>query len=88
MGNVIMMIRVMPAGVDVNLDELAEKVRQSAPENTEIRDIGIKPIAFGLKALMVATVTPDEGNIGEEFASKLQSIEGVESVTIESVELL
>jgi len=88
MGNVIMMIKVMPADIDVDLDELAGKIRHSVPENIEIRDIGIKPIAFGLKALMVAAVMPDEGNIGEEFVSKLQSIGGVESVEIESVELL
>ncbi len=88
MANVVMKIKVMPTGVDVDLDAVAEKVREVAPEKVEIRDVGIQPIAFGLKALIVAAVMPDEGNIGDEFVEKIRGIEGVESAEVESVELL
>ena len=88
MGNVVMKLKVMPSDIDVNLDEIANKIKALDLENVEVRDIGIKPIAFGLKALIVAAVMPDEGNIGEEFAEKIQQIDGVESVEVESVELL
>ncbi|AEA47959.1 elongation factor 1-beta [Archaeoglobus veneficus] len=88
MGNVVMKLKVMPTGVDVDLEAIKEKIQAAAPENVEIRDVGIQPIAFGLKALVVAAVMPDEGNVGDEFAEKIQQIEGVESVEIESVELL
>ena len=88
MANVVMKVKVMPADVDVDLDKIGEKVREVAPEKVEIRDIGVQPIAFGLKALIVAAVMPDEGNIGEEFVERIKEIEGVESAEIESVELL
>ncbi len=48
----------------------------------------MQPIAFGLKALIVAAVMPDEGNIGDEFVEKIRGIDGVESAEVESVELL
>ncbi len=83
-----MKVKIMPTGVDVDLDRIGEKVRELAPEKVEIRDIGVQPIAFGLKALIVAAVMPDEGNIGEEFVDRIKEIEGVESAEIESVELL
>ncbi len=88
MANVVMKVKIMPTGVDVDLDRIGEKVRELAPEKVEIRDIGVQPIAFGLKALIVAAVMPDEGNIGEEFVDRIKEIEGVESAEIESVELL
>ncbi len=83
-----MKVKIMPSDVDVDLDRIGEKVRELAPEKVEIRDIGVQPIAFGLKALIVAAVMPDEGNIGEEFVDRIKEIEGVESAEIESVELL
>ncbi|RLI87808.1 MAG: elongation factor 1-beta [Archaeoglobales archaeon] len=88
MGNVVMRLKVMPSDIDVNLDEIADKIKALDLKNVEIRDIGIKPIAFGLKALVIAAVMPDEGSIGDELAEKIQQIDGVESVEIESVELL
>ncbi len=83
-----MKVKIMPSDVDIDLDRIGEKVRELAPEKVEIRDIGVQPIAFGLKALIVAAVMPDEGNIGEEFVDRIKEIEGVESAEIESVELL
>ncbi len=88
MANVVMKIRVMPTGVDVDLEAIQEKIREVVPENVEIRDIGLQPIAFGLKAIVIAAVAPDEGNISEEFVEKIKGIEGVESAEVESVELL
>jgi len=88
LANVIMKIRVMPTGVDVDLDKIKERIKEVVPENVEIRDMGVQPIAFGLKAIVVAAVAPDEGNIGEKFAEKIREIEGVESAEVESVELL
>jgi len=88
MGNVVMRLKVMPSDIDVNLDEIADKIKALDLKNVEIRDIGIEPIAFGLKALVIAAVMPDEGSIGDELAEKIQQIDGVESVEIESVELL
>ncbi len=88
MANVVMKLKVMPNDVEVDLEALKEKVKEAAPEKVEIRDFGIQPIAFGLKALLVAAVMPDEEGISDEFVEKIQQIDGVESVEVESVELV
>ena len=88
MGKVFMKLRVMPKDVDVNLEALKEKVSAVKPDNVEIADFGIQPIAFGLKALLVAAVMPDEEGIGDRFIEKLQTIDDVESVEIEAQELV
>jgi len=88
MGNVYMKLKVMPEDVDVNLEEIYEKIKEVAPEKVEIKDYKIEPIAFGLKALLVLAVMPDEGGIGDKLIERIQSIEGVESVEVVATELL
>ena len=88
MGKVYMKLRVMPEDFDVDLERVYEKIKEVAPENVEIKDYKIQPIAFGLKALLVVAVMPDEGGIGDQLVERIQSIEGVESVEVEATELL
>jgi elongation factor 1-beta len=88
MGNVYMKLKVMPEDVDVNLEAIYEKIKEVAPENVEIKDYKIEPIAFGLKALLVMAVMPDEGGIGDQLIEKIQQIEGVESVDVVATELI
>jgi elongation factor 1-beta len=88
MGDVVMTLRVMPKDVDVDLESVYSKIEELKGEKVELRDKKIQPIAFGLKALVLMAVMPDEGSIGDEFVEKVRNVEGVESVEIESVELL
>ncbi len=88
MGRVFMKLRIMPKDVEVDLEKLKERVKEVTPQEVEITDFGIQPIAFGLKALLVAAVMPDEGEIGDKFVEAIQKIDDVESVEIEIQELV
>jgi len=88
MGNVMMKIRVMPSDVDINLEEILEKVKNIQIEGLELRDHTIQPIAFGLKALVLLAVMPDAEGIGDRYIEEISKIDGVESVEIENMELL
>lgn len=88
MGRVFLKLRVMPSDVDVNLESIKNKIANIKMENVEIKDFAIKPIAFGLKALMILAVMPDAEGISDRFIEEITRIEGVESVDIEDMELL
>ncbi|MBE8538684.1 elongation factor 1-beta [Geoglobus acetivorans] len=88
MGRVFMKLRVMPKGVEVDLEQLKEKVSHAKPDEVEITDFGIQPIAFGLKALIVVVVMPDTEGIGDTLIESIQAIDDVESVEIEVQELV
>ncbi len=88
MGRVFLKLRVMPADVDVDLESIREKILRLNLEAVEIRDIAVRPIAFGLKALLVLAVMPDTEGILDRFVEEIGKIEGVESVEIEDMELL
>ena len=70
------------------LEDILEKIKDINMDDVEIKDSKIQPIAFGLKALLLVAVMPDEEGIGDRFIEEIQKIDGVESVEIESMELV
>lgn len=88
MGRVFLKLKVMPSDLDVNLEAIKDKIVKLDFKDVEIRDIALKPIAFGLKALLVLAVMPDTEGVSDRFIEEIGKIEGVESVDIEDMELL
>ncbi len=81
MGQVAVLFRLMPQGVETDLRTMAEAVRGAAPSGATIRGMQVKEIAFGLKSLLVSVVMPDTGGIlaaTEEAFAKVPHVESVE----------
>ncbi len=79
MGNVALILRVMPESPDVDLDLLAEKIKEKVPG---LQDIQEEPIGFGLKALKIAVVVGDDAGKSDIVESDINAIEGVERAEI------
>jgi len=74
MGEVILVYKIMP-----NSPDSFEKVK-GAVEDMKPARIEEEPIAFGLKAIKVTFVIPDEGGHVDKLENKLESIDDVENV--------
>ncbi|MFP3189885.1 MAG: elongation factor 1-beta [Thermoproteota archaeon] len=89
MGKVLVVTKVLPTSIDVDLNLLYEEIKRRLPENIELRGSRIEDIAYGLKALKLHFVIPDNLEGGttkiEEF---LSSIEGVEHAEVEFISLV
>ncbi len=84
---VIMTVRIMPEGLEVNLDELKSSITAALKGSAE-PGISIKkePIAFGLNALDVTFVT-DETTGSSIIDDKLAKLKGVQTASMTSVSL-
>ncbi|MDV2481134.1 elongation factor 1-beta [Methanoculleus sp. Wushi-C6] len=78
MGNVAIILRVMPESPDVDRDALQAAIRAVVPAQ-EIRE---EPIGFGLVALKTVVVVPDKAGAPDEVETALQNLEGVASAEI------
>ncbi len=86
MARVLVVMRILPEDISIDLDELKEKIRKSLPEGYEIARHDIEPIAFGLKALRLYIIMPEETEGGTEPLEKLvNSVEGVSQAEVEIV---
>jgi len=61
MGTAAIKIKIMPEGLDTNLDEIKAKVKEGIEkEKGVVVGLDEEPIAFGLKALIVTFAWPEE----------------------------
>jgi len=83
MATVVIIVKLLPDSPDANLEEI-KKSATSALQKEGAKNISFeeKPIAFGLKALMVKTDMPEEKgtDLVEELLAKIPH---VSSITIE-----
>lgn len=80
---VIVLVKVMPTSPDVDLSKIKDLARKGLEaEGARSLTLEEKPIAFGLKAVMVNFAFPEEkgSDIVEEILSKIPE---VSSITIE-----
>ncbi len=85
MGKVAAAIKVMPQDPDVDLDGLEDRLLGALPEGAEITEVTREDVAFGLVALIPTVVVPDEAGGTEAVEDAFTGVEGVESVSVESV---
>jgi elongation factor 1-beta len=74
MGKVVALVRIMPVSVDVDMKRLEADLRKKLPS---IQDVGVEPIAFGLKALKVAVIVNDEEGGTDAVEKALAEVPGV-----------
>jgi elongation factor 1-beta len=83
MARVVITLKILPEDVEVDLEEVFEKVKEVIPEGTDVRAHEIVPIAFGLKAIRM-NVARDESLGGtDDIEAAISAIEGVSQVEVE-----
>jgi elongation factor 1-beta len=82
LGDVAIIYRVMPEGVEVNLNDVKSKIAELCPEEAKIEGFMIKDVAFGIQALLFRVIIPDKvgGGIPDKIEEIVSSIEGVASI--------
>ncbi|MEM1537209.1 MAG: elongation factor 1-beta [Candidatus Nezhaarchaeales archaeon] len=85
MGEVVALVKIMPAGVEVDLDRLKERLKEALPKKHSIKGFKEEPIAFGIKALKVYVLMPEEAGGTSSLEEAFQRVEGVGQVEVELV---
>jgi elongation factor 1-beta len=78
--NVVAKLRIMPEGVDTNLENIKKEIEKMVGEKAKVHSSEIKPIAFGLKALEVNLLFNDKQGGFDNIEDKIKAIKGVGEV--------
>lgn len=82
MARIAIIMEILPADQDINLEELIDKIRQNLPEDFELREAQIKPVAFGLNAIEAIFTGPEREGITQELESYLASFEEIQEINV------
>lgn len=85
MGDVAAKIRIMPTGMDIDLDELKKALTKAVPKGARLHGFSEEPVAFGLKALMVVVKVGDLEGGTEQVEEAFGKVKGVENVSVEEL---
>ena len=85
MARVVMTLRIMPDDVEVDLDDLLEKIKIVIPEGTDLGATETQPVAFGLKALRMNLSRNESMGGTDDIEDAISAVEGVAQVEVERV---
>lgn len=88
MGEVGMQYRILPEGLEVDLEKLKQDIIKALPTEAALKASEEKPVAFGLKALHVLIVIDDKKGGAEQIEDAISKVPGVQSVEIVEMGLL
>jgi len=77
-GSVIVTFKVMPEGVDTDLDSLQKAiVKEISPQRMQVT-----PVAFGINAIEVIKLVEDKEGEMDKVTNKIKKIKGVKEVEV------
>ena len=77
MGKIVIAYKILPSESTVDLEVLKEKIKKQLTGIASSHRFDEEPIAFGLCALKVNMVLPEEEGIADETEKRMAAIEGV-----------
>ncbi len=88
MARVAIVVRIIPADSNVNLDELSEKIKAGLPGGIELKEARKEPLAFGMSVLQAAFTAPEEEGSTDKLEEFLKSFPEVEDIEVVMVSRL
>jgi elongation factor 1-beta len=76
-GKIVIAYKIFPSESSVDLNQLKERIRKEISNIASIQRFAEEPIAFGLSALVVNMVLPEEEGILDKTEKKLTDMEEV-----------
>jgi elongation factor 1-beta len=63
MGSYVIRLKVLPQEVDIPHEKVIDSVTNSLPQGVQIKGHRIEPIAYGLSAIVLDVVAPEEEGV-------------------------
>jgi|TARA_B110000014_G_scaffold256527_1_gene239728 elongation factor 1-beta len=77
MAKLLLVIKILPTGTEINLDELTNSVKQNLKDGIELKQSVIEPLAFGLEFIKAQFVLDDAEGQMESLETSIKSVDGV-----------
>jgi len=77
MAQLLLITKILPTGIDVDLDGLVESIRTNLKDGIKMRNFQKEPLAFGLHYLKSEFILDDKEGQMNSLENTLHSVDGV-----------
>ncbi|HJM14634.1 MAG TPA: elongation factor 1-beta [Candidatus Nitrosopelagicus sp.] len=77
MARLLLIVKILPTGTDVNLDEIVDSIKKNLQNNIELKQYSKEPLAFGLEFIKAQFTLDDAEGQMDSLENSVRAVEGV-----------
>ena len=77
MASLLLIVKILPTGTDVNLDEIVDSIKKNLQNNIELKQYSKEPLAFGLEFIKAQFTLDDAEGQMDSLENSVRAVEGV-----------
>jgi len=82
MAQILLILKILPTGIEVNFEDLVKKIQGSLKEGIKMRNHSVEPLAFGIHYLKAEFIVDDKAGQMDALESSVKSVEGVSELEV------
>ena len=82
MAQLLLLVKILPTGVEIDLDQVAKKIKETLKDGITLRKYTKEPLAFGLYFIKGEFILDDREGQMDALESVVRSVEGVSELEV------